>query len=243
MPPIIIGIGLEAIIWLIILIFWGIAQAMSKPKRRPPPVAPTGSSMPRRPSESLDTELREMLEQLTGRTEAPHRPDLDEDHLSDEDEEMIPAPPPAPPPRPQRPPRPPPSVSAPPRIEPQTRPVVFAEHRMPSVAPLSTRLIEPQVDSEYAVDAASKIATEDYAIADASLRAGLNAPGLSMRMKVMSMRGIAMLPSVNPTGRQGVPVLSLRELRDRRELRKATLAKVILDPPRGLVPFGAPTPI
>lgn len=84
---------------------------------------------------------------------------------------------------------------------------------------------------------AAAFSAEDFAAASASLRSGLNAPGLSMRMKGMSMQGIATMPSGYPSGQHGAPLLSLRELRNERHLRRAILAKAILDPPRGLVPY------
>ncbi len=58
--PIAAGIGIEGIIWLIILVFWGIAQAVQKSRRGAPGAPPRRTPLP------LDDELREMLEQLTG---------------------------------------------------------------------------------------------------------------------------------------------------------------------------------
>lgn len=220
--PIAAGIGIEGIIWLIILIFWGIAQAVQKSRnaRRP-----GGPAAPGRPAAPFDDELREMLEQLSGRSAAPERGEFVEE-IELEDERPAPPPPPRPkpPPPPRREPRPP-------------RPVQHAHARPPQRPSRPLPPIEP-LEPGAIPEMAAAISAEDFAAASASLRSGLNAPGLSMRMKGMRMQGIATMPSGNPSGRHGAPLLTLRDLRDERQLRRAILAKAILDPPRGLVPYG-----
>lgn len=234
--PIAAGIGIEGIIWLIILIFWGIAQAVQKSRNSRRPGSPPAPSSTRRTASPFDDELREMLEQLAGRTSTPTRAEAVED--MEDEEEFTPAPPP--PPRPQR----PPPVQRP-AHQPPPRPSVQAQraharqfsppHPPPSRLQYPTTPLPPP---EAIPEMAAMISAEDFA-ASMSIRSGLNSPGISMRMKGMSLQGMATMPSGNPAGRHGAPILSLNDLRDPRQLRKAILAKAVLDPPRGLVPYGA----
>ena len=220
--PIAAGIGIEGIIWLIILIFWGIAQAVQK-SRRGAPGAP-----PRRTPGPLDDDLREMLEQLAGRTSTPPRqPAPTATSFEDEEieEELARTAPPPPPVRP--------------RPQPIQRP---RQTTRPAHKPAPVRMPPPAIPqfaaSEYA-DLTPKLSAGEIA-ADLSVRSGLNAPGLSMRMKGMSLQGMATMPTGNLSRRHGQPVLNPADLRNPESLRKAMLAKMILDAPRGLVPYGAP---
>lgn len=220
--PIAAGIGVEGIIWLIILIFWGIAQAIQKSRRSGPGAPPRRAPIP------IDDDLREMLEQLTGQPSAPPRPTTRTLTLEEDVDEEAPAPPPPPPPpiraraptlaqQRHRHPAPPPPA--------RTRP-----------APPSPPAIRPQDEAAYA-DLTPSISAEHFAEAGAALRSGLNAPGLSMRMKGMSLQGMATMPSGSMARQRGRPMLDLAELKNPATLRRAVLAKVILDPPRGLSPY------
>lgn len=109
-------------------------------------------------------------------------------------------------------------------------------------APRPAPAIEP-VASTSIPDMAAMISAEDFAVAKDVLRSGLNAAGVSVRMKGMNFKGIAVMPFGDQMTRRGQPLLTLSDLRDERQLRRAILAKAILDPPRGLVPYGrAPSP-
>lgn len=221
--PIAAGIGVEGIIWLIILIFWGIAQAIQKSRRGTP------GSPPRRTPSPLDDDIREMLEQLAGRpaskpTQAPGKDILLED---EEDEDAAPSLPP-PPVRQQR---PPPVRAAPPR--PPIQPAPQSAYRRPPTPVAKPPFVIPAL-----ADIAPIITADEYAAASLSARSGLNAPGLSMRMKGMSLQGMATMPSGSLARHHGSPLLDVQELRNQASLRKAVLAKMILDPPRGLVPYG-----
>lgn len=77
----------------------------------------------------------------------------------------------------------------------------------------------------------------DESAGGALLRSALNAPGVSMRMKALNFKGMSKLLSFNPSATRGAPLLSGRDLRDKRTLRRAFLAKVILDPPRAFTPY------
>lgn len=70
-PPLIrADSGIEGIIYLVILIFWGISQAIRKSRRSNEPTP--DSSAPQAPGE-MPQELREMLETLTGQKFEPVR--------------------------------------------------------------------------------------------------------------------------------------------------------------------------
>ncbi len=88
-------------------------------------------------------------------------------------------------------------------------------------------------------DIAPILSSEDFAEAGLAARSGLNAPGLSMRMKGMSLQGMATMPSGNLSRRHGQPALQPADLRSPASLRKAVLAKMILDAPRALAPHGS----
>lgn len=226
--PIAAGIGIEGIIWLIILIFWGIAQAVQQSRRGKPGSAPPPS---RRTPTPIDNEIREMLEQLSGRPAGNATSETRGDLLTDEaEEEMEPPPPPPPPirrPQPQR----------PPHIRRAQRQPVFIPP--PPIAPAQQPEPAWSVTPAYnTAEIKPMISAEDFAAAGLSLRSGLNAPGISLRMKGMDLRGMAMMRSGGHSRQHGTPTLDLAELRQPATLRKAVLAKAILDPPRALLPYG-----
>lgn len=203
--PIAAGIGIEGIIWIIILVFWGIAQMVQKSRRgKSPPGTPA------RPASPMETELRDLLEQLSGQPPRSSRVDVPQPQVEEEDEEPVPAPiqrSPAPPAA-QRPPsltirhRPGPSPSRPNRPSP---PVVQERPAMPM--PTLAMLAE---------------AAEDLpALKPASVS------------QVLSMRGMAMHVPVGQT-RHGRPVFNPRELRHPQTLRQMILARMVMDQPKAL---------
>ncbi|HMP77339.1 MAG TPA: hypothetical protein PKE12_13675 [Kiritimatiellia bacterium] len=230
--PIAAGIGIEGIIWLIILIFWGIAQTIQQSRRKRPGAPPPPGG---RPASPIDEDIREMLEQLSGRTTS--RP-AEREFEVELDEDDLPARPPPVRAQPPPPPPPPPRPTAP---RPVQRPPVRVSERKaaprPAYRPEPIRPIEPVFTHGAIADVKAMISAEDFAAASAA-SSGLNSPGLSMRMKGMSFQGMATMPS-GLTGRaRGVPEFAPEELLDRKALRKAILTKIILDPPPALVPYG-----
>lgn len=216
--PIAAGIGIEELVWLVILIIWGIAQTVQKARenRR----APTRPPPPSRPATPMDDELREFLEQLSGRSSSATT--VLEEEL-EEDVEPVETPPrPAPAPRP-----PPPPVRPVPQFE------LVRTVAQPPIPPIRHARMEDDYPSIPTIPATAV----DESAGRALLRSALNAPGVSMRMKALNFKGMSKLLSFNPSATRGAPLLSARDLRDKRTLRRAFLAKVILDPPRAFAPY------
>ncbi len=76
--------GIEVLLWLVILFFWGLAQvfnraAKSNKKRQPPRITPTGRPTPpptpaSAPSEKMETQLQDFLRTLGVQTETRIEP-------------------------------------------------------------------------------------------------------------------------------------------------------------------------
>ncbi len=216
--PIAAGIGLDAIIWLVILVFWAIAQVLQKSKGRGAPGQP-----PRRTPSPIDDEIREMLEQLAGRP--PSRETASTVEVEEEFEEIE-----QPPARPAPPP-------PPPRRNPQPVRVARRETAPPPVRPAYTppaRLDETYDLPELKTLRPSGEFAEEMKAAAALMSAG----GMSMSVKGMNMRSTS-LSSASSRSTGGIPPLSLAELRDSASLKKFILGKMVLDPPRSLIPYGA----
>ncbi|MCS6772350.1 MAG: hypothetical protein NZ740_10055 [Kiritimatiellae bacterium] len=218
--PLAAGIGIEELIWLVILIIWGIAQTLQKARegRRAPPRPPPASRPS--PASPLDEELRELLEQLSGRPSPPTA----EQRYEEVEVETEPAEPAPPPPRPAAPEfRPPPLVVTPPVMSfPVTAPAA------PSYP--STLNLEGNQMTLSGVSTSQPDETSGRTL----LRSALNAPGLSMRMKSLHFKGMSRLLSFNPSATRGPALVAARDLRNKRALRRAMLTKFILDPPRAL---------
>jgi hypothetical protein len=202
--PIAAGIGIEGIIWVIILIFWGIAQVVQKsrrPSQRPP-------GQPPRPVSPMENELRDLLEQLSGQ---PPRTVVEEaEELPAEMEEEEEPPPPV-----QR--RPPPPPARPQRTAASVRAV-----RPGSPAPYQIfREVEQELPREPSAALLAEIADEMPALKPASVS------------QVLSMRGMAMHIPVGQT-RHGRPIFNPRELRTPHTLRQIVMARLMLDPPKAL---------
>jgi len=202
--PIAAGIGIEGIIWVIILIFWGIAQLVQKsrrPSQRPP-------GQPPRPVSPMENELRDLLEQLSG--QPPRTVEEEPEELPAEmEEEEEPAPPvqrrpPPPPARPQR-------SAAPVRA---VRPGSSAPYQI-------LREVEPERPRQPSPPLLAEIADEMPAMKPASVS------------QVLSMRGMAMHIPVGQT-RHGRPIFNPRELRNPHTLRQIVMARLMLDPPKAL---------
>ncbi len=221
--PLAEGLGAEGIIWLIILFFWGIAQFVQKIRRSS---RPSGAPPSRRPPPPLNDEVREMLEQLAGRSSA--RPPIrSTTTVLDDDEEDVWIEKPAP--QRQQPQR---QAARPPNTaRPQTQP-----------APIRAQKVAPARDIHAPppgiTDMASMRLAEDPISALGASSGGLTAYGQSLRMKGTGLQGLVAMPSSGSHRRHGPALLSLRELTDTATLRRAVLTKIILDPPRGIVPYG-----
>lgn len=205
--PIAAGIGIEGIIWLIILIFWGIAQLVQRSR-----TSQRGPGQPRRPASPMESELQEILEQLSGQ-----KPVEEEE---EEAEVEFEAPKPAPVVR--RPPPPPPTT--------RRRPPV--EVRRPAAAPLSRAFEAIPEMAEMRADIAPLSADMSAAVS-AFFAQGMNARTMSLKSQYVHLRGMAFHVPVG-LARHGEPVLSLDELRAPRTFSRIMLASMVLNPPKAL---------
>jgi hypothetical protein len=214
LPPLAAGVGIEGIIWVIILIFWSIAQYVQKNRaaqRRPPMRPGVPPPPPTRPPTQMETELQDLLRELTGQPPLAR----DEEESEVEPEPVRPAPPP-PPPQPQRtlasarkpaPPAPPPVRRAP---EPAARPTL--------------RPLQP-----------------DYIASVGELSEGMGAafahsgkmPGLTLKMPSVSLRGISFSGS-SRLGHTVMPTFKLSTLREPATLRQMMIGRMVLDKPKAL---------
>jgi hypothetical protein len=219
LPPLAAGVGIEGIIWVIILIFWSIAQYVQKNRaaqRRPPMRPGVPPPPPTRPPTQMETELQDLLRELTG------QPPL----ARDEEFEDEPPAQPVPPPVQQRAPPPPPVVhktlaTARKAAQVQTPP---APVRRPPV------LAEP----------APIPALPDYIAAVGDLSEGMGAafqhsgkmPGLTLNMRNVSLRGVSYSGSGPARNRQSA--IQLSTLRNPANLRQIVVGRLILDKPKAL---------
>ena len=219
--PIAAGIGLDAIIWLVILVFWAIAQVIQKSKGRGAPGQP-----PRRTPSPIDDEIREMLEQLAGRP--PSRETASTVEVEEEFEEIE-----EPPARPAPPPPPPP------RRNPQPVRLTRREPPAPVRPAPAPRPLAAAFDTTYDLpDLKTITASGEFAEEMKAAGALMSAGAMSMSVKGMNMRSTS-LSSSSGRSTGGIPSLSLAELRDTAALKKFLLSKMVLDPPRALAPYGA----
>ncbi len=208
---------------MVILIIWSIAQFIQKarqasaPPGRPPPT--------RRPAPPINDEVREMLEQLAGRS-IPRQTAHPNPFANDEDdeEELMSPPPVSSPPQPVRAARPARTTRASTQSAP--RPPAYS-------APIDFDTLPPAI-----ADIAPMLTADDHALATRSASTGLTAFGQSLRMKGTGLQGLVAMPSSSSSRKRGTAFLTLRELQNRNLLRRAILTKIILDPPRGLAPYG-----
>jgi len=186
--------GIEGLIYVIILIIWGISQAIRKGRKLDP--SSPAPAAPRVPGEMPD-ELREMLETLTGQKLEP-----------------VSAPPP-----------PPPVVAdAPRRVDRVPKRRASAPQPAQRYAPPPLRL---QPEEPIQVELSNELPR--------SVIASLTLKGLTSSMKSVRIptanTGMAMpMASHYGTGR-GTPVL---DLRDRSQMRKAMMGRILLGPPKAL---------
>lgn len=232
------GVSLEAIIWLIILVFWGIAQFIQKAREAGRPARPTRP--PRPPPESpLDDELKRMLEELTG---MPSRESgttvLEEEPIEPSAETPPPRPTPPPVQRPSRPgaptrPKPvharvrfpPPETEKPPPV-----PVV-----VPPPATVSVEVAGGVASAHRAHTAAREHPAEVEGVRAVGRLAMAGIGSAAMQSRIVRSPRVPLL-TTRLTGQLGAPLIVARELRDREELKRAFLAKMILDPPLALAP-------
>lgn len=235
MPTLPIAAGVEEIIWVVILIFWGIAQMASKARKAKQPPRPHPG---RRPTPH-DAEVRELMDQLAGHP-ANRSIIIEEDE--DEDEPAAPYARPVPPPtQPQR-PRPQPVRATPLVWRPPARP------EAPIATPGTTPKIVPRAPSpDFAAiaaitdisDIAPMLTAEQHVAQQLTSRlgSGLGVDTGAMKIRSGSLGGRASLPMLNLAQHHGAPLLNVQELRKTVPLKKAILAKIILDSPRALSPY------
>lgn len=221
LPP--IAAGWEGVIWVIILIFWGIAQALQKSRnerrRNAPPAAPPRlpSQPPRapyRPVVDPEEQIRELLRELTGADPVVVEPD-------DVPEEIEPARPPPPPP--------PPSVRERlmGRVNQRRAQLEAEEARIPVSVPLALPF-----DKQLALSVSNALETAMKPVASNFISA--------VHMRNIGINGMAMhLPDVSGKVRTA-PALSVGNLRNRSTLRQVILGRMILSQPRALEPFNGP---
>ena len=222
--PLAAGIGIEGVIWIIILIFWSIAQYVQKSRaaqRRPPLRPGQPPPPPARPPTEIETELQDLLRELTG------QPPIRRAELPEEEEvEDLPEPE-TPPVRRVQPPPPPPPAARPVRTPPQVLARKVSAAPPPPRAPAWQPEIEPPVPLRPPV-------TE---ISDGMVAAFAHSgkmPGLTLSMKGLNIKAMA-LPSSSPSRRGGGSAsFRLSSLRDPRTLRQMVIARAILDKPKSM---------
>lgn len=161
--PIAAGVGIEAIIWIVILVFWGIAKLLQNAgKGKPRPGAP------QRPASPMENELRDLLEQLAGQ---PPRSAPEPDVVVVEDEEEEPPAPVQP-----RPPPPPVMRRPPPVAKPAAQPVP------PRRAPARDLPPPPDVASLPALSLRGEVVEEVAALKPASVSQVLNMRGMALHI-------------------------------------------------------------
>lgn len=224
LPPLAAGVGIEGIIWIIILIFWSIAQYVQKNRaaqRRPPSRPGMPPPPPTRPPTQMETELQDLLRELTG--QAP---------VEQNDEPVYEAPPARPEPLPvvQRTPPPPPP-----------RP----HQTLASARKFAQAEATPRPSLRPATPAAPATIRDipEYIAAVGDLSEGMGAafqnsgkmPGLTLNMRNVSLRGVSYSGSASP-GRTHQPTLNLASLRNPATLRQMFVGRLILDKPKALDP-------
>lgn len=224
-------IGIEGIIWVVILIFWSIAQLIQK-SRKQSRTNPPRNTPPRPTAPPIDNDVRELLEQLAGRPSSRPMTRQMEEEEEDDDTPVVVRVPTPPPPRPVYTPAPVRQKTAASRPTPASR-------RLPPVAP--PLAVEAIRDIRAIADIAPMLTAEEQMAGQLSVRSGLNAPGLSLRMRGAGLGNSGKLPTLSLAQHNGAPVLNLRDLRASLSLKKAVLSKIILDPPRSLAPYTAHT--
>lgn len=223
-------IGVEGIIWVVILIFWSIAQLIQK-SRKQSRTSPPRNTPPRHTTPPIDNDVRELLEQLAGRPSS--RPMTRQEEEGEEDDDDMPVVvrvPPTPPPRP---------AYTPTHVRPKVaahRPTPAPQRLPPIARPLAVEAIR---DIHAIVDIAPMLTSEEQLAGQLSVRSGLNAPGLSLQIRGAGLGNTGRLPTLSLSQHNGAPVLNLRDLRASLSLKKAVLSKIILDPPRSLAPYSA----
>ena len=223
LTPIAAGVGIEGIIWIIILVFWSIAQYVQKSRaaqRRPPlrPGMPT-STTPARPPTQMDNELQDLLRELTGQGPTT---------LEDDEPETVSAPPPTPPMR-RRPAPPPPPFAKPHQTLASARraEIVPPPPRVPRYEPAATPPAE-SIRPEFVASVGDLSEGMGAAFASSG-----KMPGLTLKMRSVSLRGVSYSGSANP-GRSGMQSFSLSSLQNRKTLRQMVIGRLILDKPKAL---------
>lgn len=220
--PLAAGIGIEGVIWIIILIFWSIAQYVQKSRaaqRRPPLRPGQPPPPPARPPTEMETELQDLLRELTG------QPPLRRGEMLEEDEEVEPPAPVAPPVRRAEPPPPP----APP-VRPVRAPPQVLARTAPATPPRAPAW-QPEVEPPGSIRPPMTEISEGMVAAFA--HSG-KMPGLTLSMKGLNIKAMA-LPSSSPSRRGGgSSSFRLSSLRDPRTLRQMVIARAILDKPKSM---------
>lgn len=212
LPPLAAGVGIEGIIWIIILIFWSIAQYVQKNRtaQRRPPVRPgQPPPPPARPPTPMETELQDLLRELTGQP-----PVMQEQEEEVELEPEPVRPPPTPPPQ---------------------RTLASARKPAPPAPPPVRRAPEPVVRSTLRPppsDTTASVGELSEGMGAAFAHSG-KMPGLTLKMPSVSLRGISFSGSSRP-GQTPSPVLKLSSLRQPATLRQMVIGRLVLDKPKAL---------
>lgn len=212
------GPGIEALIWIVIMIFWGIAQVIQKSKaqqRRPSGAPPRPA--PQRPENMppVSDEIRELLKELTGQTV--------------EIEELEPEPEPAPPP-------PPPRRQMAPRTQSEASHQRTQQRRLSEDLPSAPVLRRPDFTTPLPMEGFKMPSIEGGTAA--ALTQGIRSAIKLMPQHAISMKGLSVAV---PSGiqRNGNPPLRLAALRNTATLKQMVLARMVLDRPVGLRAPGA----
>ena len=200
------------IIWIIILVFWSIAQYLQKSRaaqRRPPQAPQPGQPppTPTRPRTRMDRELEDLLRELTG------QPPVEE--LEEEPEAPV-----RPPPTPVR--------APPPRIHP-----TLASSRAAAQTPAPGRRAMPEAQLPPLPALAPSATDISEGMAAAFAHSG-KMPGLTLRMKGLNLKSVRMQSHSGSSSRGGKPTFHLASLRNPTTLRHAVIARMVLDKPKAL---------
>lgn len=224
--PIAAGVGIEGIIWIIILIFWSIAQYVQKSRaaQRRPPLRPGSPrpTPPARPPTQMENELQDLLRELTGQGPV----------LQDEDDEPAPVNiPSAPPPLVRRtaPPPPPPPVAKPHQTLASAR---RAEAAAPAPRKPRSDRTRPEPQEPIRPEFVAAVGDLSEGMGAAFVHSG-KMPGMTLKMKSVSLRGISFSGSSSP-GRGGNSAIKLSSLRHPATLRQMVIGRAILDKPKAL---------
>ncbi len=210
-----IAAGNEGIIWVIILIVWSIVQFVQKSRaaQRRPPMRPPGAPPPPplRPTVPMETDLQELLRELTGQPSP-----LEQEDEVEEEEPIRPEPPPV--------------RSTPPAPRP-------AQQLVQTLSTVTAR----RAELEQTGPAKEPLPQYVPSIGDLSEGKGSafshtgKMPGLIMKMPSVSLRGISYRGSSHPgQTASGGFTFDLASLRNRNTLRQMVIGQMILGKPKAL---------